>query len=356
MATAFIAVCRRLFWAQRGGGGQPTRIITNYPAGPQPDRFQVLCMQYNIDQQLWLMRDVELTVSNGQIVDRQVLRVREFRYGPTDRARYMVRERDPVTLAPLETTWHEYLGDQIYQDLLIDDSDPNHPVVTPTARYDFAYGLIGIDDAAGRRFVHSDMLGTTRLLTGDPGSPTPGDPTGTVRAALAFTAFGEPLGSYAGDGAALPRYGYAGTWGYQSDSLADPGVFYAPLLHVGARWYDPRLGRFLQRDPIGIAGGLNVYAYVNGAPTIAIDPDGRYGTVDTASAITNIVVISLRAILSRPAVVRLLIRPGIEIGPTAGGFSRAWFMYGVEFTNRARVVCVSPPPPPSPPPLPPFGF
>ncbi len=189
-----------------------------------------------IDRQLSLMRDVELTVSNGQIVDRQVLRVREFRYGPTDRARYMVRERAPVTLEPLATTWHEYLGDQIYRDLLIDDSDPNHPVVTPTARYDFAYGLIGIDDAPGRRFVHADMLGTTRLLTSDAAA------SDALAAALAFTAFGEPLGVWSGDGAALPRYGCAGAWGYQSDSLADPGVFYAPLLHVGARWYDPAPG------------------------------------------------------------------------------------------------------------------
>ncbi len=231
--------------------------------------------------------DAQRTVANVQIVGRQVLRVREFRYGPTDRARYMVRERDPVTLEPLETTWHEYLGDQIYQDLLIDDSDPNHPVVTPTARYDFAYGLIGLDDAAGRRFVHADMLGTTRLLTGDVGPPTPGDPTGTVRAALAFTAFGEPLGVWSGDGAALPRYGYAGAWGYQSDSLADPGVFYAPLLHVGARWYDPRLGRFLQRDPIGIAGGLNVYAYVAASPLVFLDPSGQFGLLQIGVRVVN---------------------------------------------------------------------
>jgi RHS repeat-associated protein len=33
------------------------------------------------------------------------------------------------------------------------------------------------------------------------------------------------------------------------------------LYHTGARYYDPRLGRFLQPDPIGQAGGLNIYAY-----------------------------------------------------------------------------------------------
>jgi uncharacterized protein RhaS with RHS repeats len=46
------------------------------------------------------------------------------------------------------------------------------------------------------------------------------------------------------------------------------------LLHVGERWYQPGTGRFIQRDPIGIRGGLNVYAYVSGSPVAQIDPTG----------------------------------------------------------------------------------
>ena len=33
-----------------------------------------------------------------------------------------------------------------------------------------------------------------------------------------------------------------------------------------ARHYHPRLGRFLQPDPIGVAGGANLYAYANNNP------------------------------------------------------------------------------------------
>ncbi len=55
------------------------------------------------------------------------------------------------------------------------------------------------------------------------------------------------------------------------------GYRYAPetgLYHTGARYYDPRLARFLQSDPIGQAGGLSLYAYVRNDPLNRTDPLG----------------------------------------------------------------------------------
>jgi uncharacterized protein RhaS with RHS repeats len=41
-----------------------------------------------------------------------------------------------------------------------------------------------------------------------------------------------------------------------------------------ADWYDPQTGRFLSQDPIGLAGGVNLYAYAGNNPTSYGDPYG----------------------------------------------------------------------------------
>jgi len=180
---------------------------------------------------------------------------REFRYDGA-RARYMNRKLNTSDFSPATggTVWSDYDGDEIYGDFTVASASPW--TVTNTDQYQ-----PGMWRKAGTaaEYLHSDMLGTLRQTTGT---------TGSAGASRVFTAFGERITQ------TTDRFGYVGAYGYQS-TVDTSGAEVFPFLHVGARYYDPSSGRFLQRDPIGLGGGSNVFGYVQNRPTLAIDPAGR---------------------------------------------------------------------------------
>ena len=53
---------------------------------------------------------------------------------------------------------------------------------------------------------------------------------------------------------------------------ADPT---APRKNYRARYYDPKIGRFISEGPIGFSGGINFFAYVFNDPVNRTDPSGQ---------------------------------------------------------------------------------
>jgi RHS repeat-associated protein len=132
--------------------------------------------------------------------------------------------------------------------------------------------LVAEYDSAGnltRRIVHGPGTdepivvyegGTKKWLIADPRGSiiATTDASGNATAINSYGPFGEEGLTMSG------RFGYTGQM-----RLPDVG-----LMHYKARAYSPRYGRFLQSDPIGTAGGINLYAYTSNDPINATDPSG----------------------------------------------------------------------------------
>jgi RHS repeat-associated protein len=102
-------------------------------------------------------------------------------------------------------------------------------------------------------WYHSDLVGSTRMLT---------DRVGIVSATYRYSPFGEldmPVGE-------VPYNPLLYTSRRLDKELESYNFF--------TRQYKPQLGRFFQRDPIGMSDGTNLYAYVGNNPLIFVDPFG----------------------------------------------------------------------------------
>lgn len=61
------------------------------------------------------------------------------------------------------------------------------------------------------------------------------------------------------------------------NNLTFPGQYFdieTGLHYNWHRYYDPQTGRYITADPIGLAGGLNLFLYAGGNPVNAVDPMG----------------------------------------------------------------------------------
>ena len=132
-------------------------------------------------------------------------------------------------------------------------------------------------------YVHTDQLNTPRKVT---------NTANTVRWKWDPTPFGEGVPGEP-----------AGAFTY---NLRFPGQYFDVETNLNYNYYrdyDPAVGRYLESDPIGLDGGINLFSYVGGSPLARADLRGlEYGAVYAAEY-------------------RQLVKygPGIHIGPPVLG-------------------------------------
>ena len=119
-------------------------------------------------------------------------------------------------------------------------------------------------------YYHNNSLGTPLVVT---------DTNQTTVWSAQYYPFGGIYNEYVSE----PSYHrFLGQW-----EDADTDLYYN-----WHRFYRPELGQYISPDPIGLAGGINMYSYVGGNPINYIDPDGCF-IVSTGLAIYGLFEIGM---------------------------------------------------------------
>lgn len=172
---------------------------------------------------------------------------------------------------------------------LLAEADQNNAI---TRYYIHGGGLLGFIEGNTTYSYHYDAIGSTLAIT---------DQSQEIVNAYAYTPYGKRVNSQ--ETKAQP-FQYVGQLGVMTEAN--------DLYYMRARYYDASIGRFISEDPIGFEGGLNLYAYVGGNPSMMSDPSGKlaflwHGGITFAAA--------------------------LETGHGWGSFGIAWDAMAADFTE-----------------------
>ncbi len=142
---------------------------------------------------------------------------------------------------------------------LLGEYDDNGNVITEYHWLDNL--LVGLNKGGVLYQVYTDHLGTPRAVR-DQNDVTVWE----------WDNLTQPYGN------SSPNEDYDGDGTSFTLNLRFPGQYYdleSGYFYNYYRDYDPRTGRYIESDPIGLGDGVNTYLYVHGSPLGSIDPTGQ---------------------------------------------------------------------------------
>jgi RHS repeat-associated protein len=199
-------------------------------------------------------------------------------------------EQDRATGARVVYSWN------VKNQLLRVDFFADATTTTPTRTLQYDYDPLGrraskTDNGTVQRFIYDgdDLVGT---LDANGSAMSTTVFSGMLDEALSSTTGGTPktlysdhLGSVIGVAeGATPTHAYSyGPYGETATPSSEDSVPFRytgrekdtdSLYYYRARYYHTGMGRFISADPIGLAGGLSLYAYAGANPISVVDPSG----------------------------------------------------------------------------------
>jgi len=163
-----------------------------------------------------------------------------------------------VSTTTVTTTRYVYSGEDIIGIL-----DGSNNVVSRVLHGPGIDEPMMIRSGANEAYLYADGLGSIIAVA---------DANATLQETVEYGAYGQTVYKDAVSGSTSTVSNTGNPYGYTGrEPDAETGLYY-----YRARYYDVEAGRFIQSDPIGFKGGINLYAYANNDPLSTKDPYGYF--------------------------------------------------------------------------------
>jgi len=223
---------RQYGYSYDNAGNQTARTLAN-----NPDKGWI---------QTWDLENRLVKMERTKGADKLII---NFTYDPQGRriGKQLTTITDGITKT---SSWtYVYDNDNIVLELYTDPTG-----ATEKTWYTHGAGVdehLAMERSGAYYYFHADGLGSITAIT---------DAGKNIMQTYEYDSFGVPKAST----------GFRNSYTYTGREWdKETGLYY-----YRARYYDPMEGRFIQKDPIGFEGGINVYNYVGSNPINFTDPTG----------------------------------------------------------------------------------